>query len=186
MHMLYDLIPVLLFFVTFKLYGIYVATQVGIAATAIQVLLTRFVKKKWDRMQCVTLVAFVLFGGMTLYFHDPLFVKWKPTVVFWIFALVILFTQFFTHKSLMQRFMEPSLAEKGGTVPMRIWRRLNLFWALFFFTLGSVNVYVAYALSDDAWVNFKFYGITSALLVFAILQAAYLMRYVTEDEDERN
>lgn len=181
MHMFYDLIPVLLFFITFKLYGIYVATKVGIAATAIQVLLTRWLRKKWDRMQVVTLIAFVLFGGMTLYFHDPIFVKWKPTVVFWIFAAIILFTQFFTHKSLMQRFMEASIHEKGGVVPMHVWRKLNLWWAFFFLILGAINVYVAYALSNDAWVNFKFYGISSALIIFGILQAMYLMRYVSED-----
>jgi len=180
MHMLYDLIPVILFFIAFKVYGIYVATQVGIVATAVQVLLTRMIKKKWDKMQCVTLLAFMLFGGMTLYFHNPIFVKWKPTIVFTTFALIILFTHFFTKKPLMQRLMEASISYDGALIPLRVWRRLNLMWALFFLLLSFANLYVAYYLSDDAWVNFKFYGITSALIVFSILQAVFLMRYLTE------
>lgn len=179
MHMLYDLIPVILFFVAFKLYGIYVATEVGIAATAIQVLLTRFIRKKWDRMQVVTLIAFVLFGGMTLYFHDPIFVKWKPTVVFTIFSFIILVTQF-TYKPLTQRLMESTICQNGSVVPISIWRRLNLFWAFFFLALAMVNLYVAYHFSNDAWVNFKLYGISSALIIFSILQAMYLMRYISE------
>lgn len=182
MHMLYDLIPVILFFVSFKLYGIYVATQIGIVATLVQVLTTRWFRKKWDKMQIVTLIAFLLFGGMTLYFHDPLFVKWKPTVVFGVFSLVIFYTQFFTQKPLIQRLMEATMHENGSIVPANIWRRVNLLWACFFLVLGLINIYIAYAFSLEAWVNFKFYGISSALIIFSILQAAYLMRYVIESK----
>lgn len=180
MHMLYDILPVLLFFIAFKLYGIYVATQVGILATFLQVMLTRLWKKKWDRMQVVTLISFLLFGGMTLYFHDPIFVKWKPTVVFWIFASIIFFTHLFSEKPAMQRLMEKAIKQNGAEVPMFIWKRLNLLWAVFFLCLGTINLYVAYNLSNDAWVNFKFYGITSALIIFSIFQAYYLMRNISE------
>jgi intracellular septation protein len=183
MHMLYDLVPIILFFITFKLFGIYVATQVGIAATFLQVFITRLLKKKWDRMQVITLIAFLLFGGLTLYFHNPIFVKWKPTVVFWIFSAVILFTQFFSKKPAIQRLMESSLSEGGAVVPGHIWKNLNLFWALFFALLGSINLYVAYAFSNDAWVNFKFYGISGALIVFSIFQAIYMMRYIVESKE---
>lgn len=180
MHMLYDLLPVILFFITFKLYGIYVATQVGIAATFLQVILTRWLKKKWDKMQVVTLFAFLIFGGLTLYFHDPMFVKWKPTVVFSIFSVIILYTQFFMQKTLIQRLMENSIKESGAVIPMAVWKRVNLLWALFFLTLALLNVYVAYNYSIETWVNFKFYGISGALIVFSILQAVYLMRYMSE------
>jgi intracellular septation protein len=179
MHLLYEILPVFLFFIAFKWYGIYVATVVGIVTTFIQVVLTRVWKKQWDRKQLITLGVFSLFGGMTLYFHDPIFVKWKPTIVFWIFALAIVGSQLFTQKPLIQRLME-SMVQDKASVPTIVWKKLNLFWAIFFATLGGINLYVAYQLSNDAWVNFKFYGITSALLVFSFVQAAYLMRYVSE------
>lgn len=185
MHFLFEIFPVALFFVAFKLYGIYVATVVGIAATALQVLLNRFTRRQWDKKQVITLLVFLFFGGMTLYFHDPIFVKWKPTIVFWIFALGILFTQFFTHKTLAERLMASVLQEKG-TVPPQVWSRLNILWFVFFGLLGTINLYFAYYSSDETWVNFKFYGITGALFIISILQALYLMRYITEGKDKRD
>src|SRR3990167_4933568 len=109
MLMFYEFLPVLLFFLAFKFYDIYFATVVGIAATVIQVAVTRVITGKWDRKQVITMFVFLIFGSMTLYFHNPIFVKWKPTIVFWIFSIVILFTQLFTHKPLMQRMMEGAL-----------------------------------------------------------------------------
>ncbi|VVC75893.1 Intracellular septation protein [Aquicella siphonis] len=179
MQLFYEIFPVFLFFLAFKFYGIYVATVVGIVTTFLQVFISRVWMKAWDKKQLITLAVFVVFGGMTLYFHDPIFVKWKPTVVFWLFAVALLVTHYFTHKPLMQRLMENMLQEKG-VVPSEIWRRLNLVWAAFFIVLGTVNLYVAYFYSNDAWVNFKFYGVTGALFLFSILQALYLSRYLVE------
>lgn len=179
MQLFYEIFPVFLFFLAFKFYGIYVATVVGIVTTFLQVLISRFWLGKWDKKQLITLAVFLVFGGMTLYFHDPIFVKWKPTVIFWLFAISILITHFFTKKPLIQRLMEHMLQDKGH-IPLQIWKRLNLFWALFFIMLGGVNIYVAYFYSNDAWVNFKFYGITSALLVFSVFQAFYLSRFLVE------
>lgn len=179
MQLIYDILPVFLFFLAFKIYGIYVATVVGIVATAIQTLVSRIWLKHWDKKQLITLLVFVFFGGMTLYFHNPIFVKWKPTIVFWIFAVSILATHFFTERPLMQRLME-SMMEGKGTLPVNAWRKVNLMWAVFFSLLGGVNLYIAYYFSNDAWVNFKFYGITGALFVFSIIQAIYLSSYLTE------
>jgi intracellular septation protein len=172
--------PVLLFFLAFKFYGIYVATVVGIIATSIQVVLTRFFKGYWDKVQLLTLAVFTVFGSMTLYFHDPIFVKWKPTVIFWIFGIVIFASQWVTHKPIMQRLMEKSLTEKGAIINPSVWKTLNIMWTLFFILLGGVNLYVAYHFSNDVWVNFKFYGITIALMVFSVFQALYLMRHISE------
>jgi intracellular septation protein len=147
----------------------------------LQVITTKIWQKKWDRKQLITLIVFLLFGGMTLYFHNPIFVKWKPTVVFWVFASIILISHLFARKPLMQRLMENVLQGKG-VIPIRIWRQLNVIWAVFFIILGTVNLYVAYRFSNDAWVNFKFYGITSALLLFSIFQACYLMRFIQDME----
>lgn len=179
MYLLYEILPVFIFFLTFKFYDIYAATVVGIVATIAQVIVTRIATGVWDRKQVITMGVFGLFGGMTLYFHNPIFVKWKPTIVFWIFAAAILITQFFTKKPLMQRMMEGAL-EQNGTLPSRVWRQVNMMWALFFLMMGALNLYVAYAMSNDAWVNFKFYGITLSLLAASIIQAFYLFRFVTD------
>lgn len=184
MQLFYEIFPVFLFFLAFKFYGIYVATIVGIVTTFLQVLFNRFSFGKWDRKQLVTLAVFLFFGGMTLYFHDPIFVKWKPTIIYWIFALVITGSQLFTQKPLIQRLMSGMLQDKV-IVPDRIWKQLNIAWALFFAILGGVNLYVAYHFSNEAWVNFKFYGVTSALFVLSILQAMYLMRFMTEVKTDK-
>lgn len=177
MNLFIELLPVLLFFVAFKFYGIYVATVTGIVATFLQVFVTKWWTKKWDKKQLITLVVFVFFGGMTLYFHNPIFVKWKPTIVFWCFALAILGSQFITHKTIAERVMEGMLEAKPSlSLPSDVWKRLNLAWAIFFMLLGTVNLYIAYQWTNDAWVNFKFYGITSAVFVFSLLQAIYLSR----------
>jgi intracellular septation protein len=179
MQFFYEIFPVFLFFIAFKFYGIYVATVVGIVTTFIQVIINRLWLGNWDKKQLITLVVFLVFGGMTLYFHNPIFVKWKPTIVFWIFSIAILITQYFTYKPLAQRLMENILQDKG-VVPSLVWKRLNIIWAFFFIILGGINLYVAYAFDNDAWVNFKFYGVTAALFLFSILQALYLARYMSE------
>lgn len=179
MQLFYEIFPVFLFFLAFKFYDIYAATIVGIVATLLQVIITRAVTGKWDRKQLITFVIFLFFGSLTLYFHNPIFIKWKPTIVFWIFGIVIFGSQFFTAKPLIQRLMENMLQGKA-MVPAFIWKRLNLAWSLFFILMGGINLYVAYFLSNDAWVNFKFYGISGALILLSTGQAFYLMRYMTE------
>src|SRR3990167_3275629 len=167
MQLIYEILPVFLFFMAFKFYDIYVATVVGIAATLLQVLLTRLFSKKWDRKQLISCGVFLFFGGMTLYFHNPIFVKWKPTIVFWVFGLITVVSQFVSKRPLIQHLMEHMLENKA-VVPFEAWRKLNFVWALFFILLGGINLYVAYYLSNDAWVNFKFYGITGALILLSI------------------
>lgn len=184
MQFIYEFVPVLLFFLAFKFYDIYVATVVGIVATSIQVAITRLWFRRWDKKELITLAVFLVFGGLTLYFHNPIFVKWKPTIIFWLFAVVILISTL-TQRPLMQRLMENALQNKD-LVPSQIWRRLNLIWAVFFLALGCVNLYVAYTFSNNAWVNFKFYGITSALFVLSIIQAVYLIRFYDDKNDNSN
>lgn len=179
LSLLYDFVPVVLFFVAFKFYGIYVATAVGIIATALQVLITTIYKRKLDKKQLITLGVFILFGGLTLYFHNPIFVKWKPTVVFWIFGIVFLLSHFIGKKPLIQRMMQ-GVMEEQAKLPDRTWKKMNFAWATFFIILGGVNLFVAYHFSTDVWVNFKLYGILVLLLVFSFLQALCLSRYINE------
>lgn len=183
MQLFYEILPVFLFFLAFKLYGIYAATVVGIVATLVQSVLTRAITSNWDKKQLVTLGVFTFFGGLTLYFHDPIFVKWKPTIIFWIFSIILMGSQLFTKKPLIQHMMVNAMAGKYD-IPVRVWSLLNVVWAIFFIILGGVNLYVAYYRTDADWVNFKFYGISGALLVFSILQALYLARFMNESDKQ--
>ena len=180
-NMLFDFLPVLLFFLAFKIYGIYVATVVGIIATSLQVGLTFLWKKKFDKQQVITLAVFVLFGSMTLYFHNPIFVKWKPSIIFWIFGLVLLLSHLFGKKLPIQHMIEPALESKT-VLPRIVWVKLNIAWAVFFILLGTLNLYVAYTFDTDTWVNFKFYGILGLLFLFSFLQAICLARYINAGE----
>lgn len=182
LNFLYEFLPIVLFFVAFKLYGIYVATVVGIVATGLQLIITTLWKKRIDKKQLLTLIIFAVFGGMTLYFHNPIFVKWKPSIIFWIFGTILLLSHFVGKKTLMQRLLEKMLEGKGSSLPSYVWLRLNLAWALFFLTLGSVNIFIAYTYSTEAWVNFKLYGILGLLFLFSFLQAFYLSRYMSEEQ----
>lgn len=177
LNIFYDFFVVLLFFITFKLYGIYVATVVGIVGSVLQVVITRLLHKRYDKKQLLVMLVFLVFGGMTLYFHNPIFVKWKPSIIFWIFSLIFFVSQFVGKQSLIQRMMGHALTEKN-TITKKVWRRLNLAWALFFLILGTINIFVAYHFTTDVWVNFKLYGVFSAMLLFAFAQAFYLSRYI--------
>jgi intracellular septation protein len=185
-HLLIDFIPVLLFLLAFKIYGIYVATAVGIAATALQVIYTRLARKRFDKQQLVTLVVFVVFGGMTLYFHNPIFIKWKPSIVFWIFGIAFLGSQFIGKKPIIQRMLEGLMEDQTGSVPVRVWQRLNVAWTLFFLILGTVNIYVAYTFSTETWVNFKVYGILVIIMVFSFVQSLFLARYLTDEKVKKS
>jgi intracellular septation protein len=163
------------------MYDIYVATIVIIAGAALQVVVTRVIRGNFDKKQLIILAILVCFGGMTLYFHDPIFIKWKPTIVYWLLGSVLIGSQFFGDKPLMQRIMGKALEEKS-IIPATIWKRLNLAWAVFFVLLGGLNVYVAYSFSTDVWVNFKLYGVLGALLIFGFIQAICLSRYMTAEK----
>lgn len=181
LNFLYEFLPVVLFFVAFKFYGIYVATVVGIVVSALQLTFSTLWQRRLDKKQLITLIVFVIFGGMTLYFHNPIFVKWKPSVVFWIFSFVLFLSHFIGKKPLMQRMLE-SMLDGKASLPSFVWKKLNLAWTVFFMLLGAINIYVAYHFDTDTWVNFKLYGILGLLFLFSFLQALYLSRYMVEEK----
>lgn len=178
---IFDFLLVVIFFVTFKLYDIYVATSVIIIGAFLQVIITRFIHGRFDKKQLLIFGIVLVFGGMTLYFHNPIFIKWKPTVIFWLLGIVFLISQYIGDKPLTQRLMGHALEGKSS-VPPTLWKKLNLAWTLFFIVLGSVNVFVAYTFSTEVWVNFKLYGVMTSLLLFGIAQSICLARYITVEK----
>ncbi|MDD2720206.1 MAG: septation protein A [Gallionella sp.] len=178
MKLLFDLFPILLFFIAFKLKGIYVATAVAIAATVVQIIWTKIRHGKVDTMLWVSFAIIGVFGGATLLLHDETFIKWKPSVLYWLFSVILLTSNLFFKKNLMQSLLSEKMA-----LPVRVWNRLNLSWSLFFALLGFINLYVAFNYSTDTWVNFKLFGFTGLMLVFILGQSAWLAKYVDEKKE---
>lgn len=179
MKFLFDFFPILLFFIAYKLYGIYVATAVAIAASFIQVGMHWVKHRRFETMHLVTLVMIAFFGGLTLILQDEAFIKWKPTVINWLFAVVFLGSQFIGKKNLVERMMGANIS-----LPAFVWPRLNTSWALFFILMGVANLYVMTYYDTDTWVNFKLFGMMGMTLIFMIAQGFYLARYLQQPEVE--
>ena len=139
MKLLLDFFPILLFFIGYKLAGIYVATAVAIGAAILQVSWVWWRHRQVEKMHLATLALLMIFGGMTLALHDPIFVMWKPSLVNWLFAIVFLGSHFVGDKTIIERMMSQAVA-----LPAAIWPRLNLLWAVFFLLSGAANLYVVY------------------------------------------
>lgn len=175
MKFLFDLFPVILFFLAFKLYDIFVATAVAIVAAIVQIGWLWFRRRQVDKMLWINLAVIVIFGGATLISQDETFIKWKPTVLYWLIATVLLLSNLIFRKNLIQAMLEKQIA-----LPPYVWNRLNLSWIGFFLIMGCINLYVAFSFSLDAWVTFKLFGATGLMLVFIIVQMMVLGKYLKD------
>jgi len=175
MKFLFDIFPVVLFFIAFKVYDIYVATAVAIAATFVQIGWAWIRHRKVDKLLWVSLAVIVVFGGATLLLRDETFIKWKPTVLYWLFAAALAVSELAFRKNLIRTMMEAQV-----TLPEAVWGRLLASWIAFFALMGALNLAVAYNFSTDAWVNFKLFGGIGLMLAFIVLQALMLSRYIED------
>ena len=178
---IFDFFPIVLFFVAYKSYDLYVATAVVIAATFVQVAYSWFKFRKVETMQWVTLGLMTVMGGATLYLQDEQFIKWKLTIIEWLFGAVLLGSHFIGKKTIIEKMMGANLE-----LPDRIWSVLNFVWALFFITVGAVNIYVMFNYSTEEWVNFKTFGVPAMMAVFILLQLIFMYKYMPEPEPESN
>lgn len=202
MKLLFDLFPVILFFIAFKyaekapeiaaswvgtVIGstavdikqapILLATVVVIVATIAQILWVRFRHGKVDKMLWISLVLVVVFGGMTLAFQNEAFIKWKPTILYWVFAGSMGFASLVLKKNAIKAMLGEQL-----TLPEPVWNRVNLSWIGFFIVMGVINLIVAFNFSTDTWVNFKLFGGMGLMLVFVLAQGALLSKYVEDKQ----
>lgn len=191
MKQLIDFIPLIVFFTIYKmdpraidvagqnieLGGPFSATMALMITSAVVYGGMYLKSRHLEKSQMITLVAVMLFGGMTLAFHDELFLKWKAPIVNWIFAIAFLGSQFIGSKTLVQRMMGHVM-----TLPDRIWTRLNLSWVVFFVSLGAANLFVAFTF-HNIWVDFKVFGSLILTFAFVILQFVFLSKYMSTDTE---
>ena len=179
MKFLFDLFPIILFFAAFKAFDIYVATGVVIAATMAQIGWVWHRHGKVDTMLWVSLALVVVFGGATLILHDETFIKWKPTILYWLFAVTLFGSAQFFGKNLIR-----AMLDKQVELPEMLWPRLNYAWMSFFAVMGVLNLYVAFNYSTDTWVSFKLFGGMGLMILFIILQGVVLAKYIPEEKAE--
>jgi len=181
MKFLFDFFPILLFFIAYKLGDIYYATATAIAASFVQVLWSRYKKGYFEKMPLFTLITLVILGGSTLIFRNELFIKWKPTAVYWLLSGGFLLSQFIGQKKpLIQRMAENTIRLRN-----EIWNTLNISWVIFFIFLGILNLYIVYHYDTETWVNFKLFGTMGLTLLFIIVQGVYMARHhLPERESE--
>ena len=176
MKQLLDFIPLIIFFALFKFYDIYVATGALIAATAVQVEVTYFMFKKVEKMQLITFVLVAVFGGMTIFLHDDNFIKWKVTIVYVIFALGL------TISHMMGKSAIKGMLGKEITLPETVWAKVNWAWVGFFSVCAVLNIYIAYQLPLDVWVNFKVFGLLAATFAYTLLTGIYIYKHLPKEQ----
>lgn len=175
MKQLIDFIPLIIFFVLYKLYDIYVATGALIAATALQIVITYFLYKKIERIQLITFALIAVFGGMTIFLHDDNFIKWKVTIIYLVFAGGL------TISHLMGKSAIKQMIGKEIQLPDAVWAKVNWAWVAYFLACAVVNVYIAFRLPLDVWVNFKVFGLLITTLIFTVLTGAYIYKHLPKD-----
>jgi len=175
MKLLFDLFPVVLFFLAYKLHDIFVATAVAMAATFVQIGWLWIRHRQIEKMMWINLAVITVFGGATLVSQDEMFIKWKPTVFYWLIGSVLFISNWLFSKNLIKVALE-----KQMVLPAAVWNTLNLSWIVFFVIMGCVNLFVAFNYSLDTWVSFKLFGATGLMLVFIVAQIIFLGKYLKD------
>ena len=180
MKLLFDFFPIILFFLAYKFFDIYSATAVAMFASVTQVLFFRIKHQHYEKLHLASMALILVLGGATLFFHNPWFIKWKPTGIYWLSALIFLGSNYVGKKPLIRRMMENNV-----NLPAKIWLRLNYAWAIYFIIMGALNLYVAYCYTTDLWVNFKLFGGVGCMLLFVFIQALYLAKHAVITSSSR-
>ena len=181
MQIIVDFLPIIVFFVTYQLAGMYAATVAIIIAMALQIGYQWLRERTVNRMLLTSGILVAAFGGITLLLRDPIFIQWKPTVVNWLFAAVFLGSRYIGGKTLTERIMGHAVELEAG-----MWRQLNLMWVGNFGFLGAVNLYVVYNFDEATWVNFKLFGMLGLTLVMVLIQVLWIAARTAGQQPEES
>jgi intracellular septation protein len=171
---LFDFFPIILFFIAYQLADIFVATGVAMTASILQIGWSLARRHKVGKMQWVSLGTILIFGGATLILRDETFIKWKPTVLYWLFGLVLLVGRLVFRRNLMAALL-PDLV-----LPEAVWARMTWAWVAFLVAMGAANLYIAATFPTDVWVNFKIWGGIGMFMLAAVGTVASVARYLPE------
>jgi len=177
MHAIFEYLPLVIFFIIYKVFDIYWATASLIATSALQILYYLVKRQPVPTRNWVFFGLIAVFGGLTIFLHDDAFLKWKVTLINGFFALALLVSQHIFKKNLIKQFLSEAL-----TLPEAVWSKLNFAWAMFFALCGVLNIYVAFNFEQETWVNFKVFGLTGLTFVFAIGSMFSLYKYLPQEE----
>jgi len=177
--LLADFFPILLFFAAYKLGDIYLATGVAIVATLGQIAWLHFSGRKVDPMLWVTGGIVAVLGGLTIWLHNDTFIKWKPTVLYWLMGGTLLVGQVFFRKNLLKSLMGAQIE-----LPEPVWRVVSWSWVAFFAIMGAINLWVAFNFDTNTWVNFKLFGGMGLMVLFVLAQAVYLGKHIKVESAE--
>lgn len=169
MQLLFDFFPIVAFFTAYKLYDMYVATGVIIVASVLQVGVHWLRTRSINKMHVISAVLIMVFGSITLYLQNSLYIQWKPTVLYWLFATVAFGSEHVGDRPIIQRMMNHAVEMDAHS-----WRLLNRMWAGFFLIMGIVNLYVVYNYDENTWVNFKLFGFLGLTFLFALGQGLWM------------
>ena len=180
---LFDLFPLILFFVAYKFAGIYVATGVAIAAAVLQIGWIYLRGGPIEGMHWINLTVIVVFGGATLWLQDDTFIKWKPTVLYWLFGSILLVSQLLLKRNLLRKLLGEKIA-----MPESAWTTLCISWSVFFLAAGGLNLFVAFSgmFTEAQWVNFKVFGLMGLLILFVIVQSVWLGRHIEQPDADQD
>ena len=178
MKLLFDFFPIVLFFLGYKFYGIYAATMTMIVASLLQTGIFWLKHRRLELTHVITLASGLILGAATLFFHNEIFIKWKPTAIYWVFAILFGGSQIIGSQPLIERLMGNKIS-----LPKLVWQRLNLCWAVFFAGMGAINLYIAYQFNTNVWVNFKLFGTLGGTIIFVILQSLYMGKYLKDPQE---
>jgi intracellular septation protein len=182
MQALIDFLPVIAFVLTYWFTGdMSLAIMVIMVAVVLQLGATWVIKRKVSNMLLASAALVVILGGISLLLDNPIFFKWKPTGLYWIFAVVFLGSTWIGEKPVVQRMLT-SISEDDMELPDHAWRKLNFAWVVFFLLAGAANIYVAYNYEEATWVNFKLFGLFGLTFVFLVLQSLWMSRYLAEPD----
>ena len=180
MKILFDYLAIAVFFISYLITkDIFFATKILIIATIVQVLGVRYITGKWEKMHVIGMFFVLFLGGLTLVSQDDRFIKWKPSVVNWLFASILLASHYIGRTHLIKRFLANKIS-----LPDVVWRNVSYMWIAFFIFSGCLNLYVAYGYSQEAWVYFKMFGSLIISIIFMLLQFAYIAKYLFKKSNE--
>jgi len=182
MQLLVDLLPIILFFAVYSIYGnIYLATATLMAVMAAQIAIQWIRHRKISKMLLISGGAVLVLGGATLILRNPIFVQWKPTIANWAFAIAFIGARYVGDKTLLERMMGESIE-----LPASVWRQLNWVWVANFALLGAANLYVVYHYSEAAWVKFKLYSIIASTLFCFVVTVAWIWKHLPEQPQKES